>query len=231
MYGYPFYGFDPTIIILIPAIIFTFYAQTKIKTTFSKFLRVYSAKGYTGAQAARAILDRNGLRNVDIQLIGGRLSDHYDPRDKVLRLSQDVYHGTSVASISVAAHEVGHAIQDAKGYFPLTFRNSLVPVANIGSSMAWIFIMIGFVISPAFIDIGIVLFLGAVLFQIVTLPVEFNASSRAIQQLKSNELITFDEEGASRKVLHAAALTYVAAAATAVLQLVRLIILRNSRDD
>ncbi|SHJ58236.1 zinc metallopeptidase [Tepidibacter formicigenes] len=231
MYGYPYYGFDPTFIILIPGILLAFYAQTKVQTTFNKYLRVGSFKGYTGAQVARAILDRNGLNNVNIEITGGRLSDHYDPRSRVLRLSNDVYYGTSIASISVAAHEVGHAIQHANAYFPLTFRNSLVPIVNISSSMSWVFIMLGFFAIPALLDIGILLFSGAVLFQVVTLPVEFNASSRAIEQLVANNLITFDEEKSSKKVLNAAALTYIAAAASAILQLIRFIIIRNSRDD
>ncbi|WFD09100.1 zinc metallopeptidase [Tepidibacter hydrothermalis] len=230
MYPY-YYGFDPTMILLIPAMLLAVYAQTKVKTTFNKYLRVYSQKGYTGAQVARYILDKNGLRNVDIELTGGRLSDHYDPRSKVLRLSNDVYHGTSIASVSVAAHEVGHAIQHGEEYFPLTFRNNLVPIVNISSSMSWIFIMLGFLVTPPLLKIGILLFSGAVLFQVVTLPVEFNASSRAIDQLVTNSLITTEERKYSKKVLDAAALTYVAAAASAIMQLIRLVILSNSRDD
>lgn len=227
-----YYGFDPTYIILVPAIIFALYAQFKVKSTFNKFLKVYNSKGYSGAQVAREILDRNGLRNIDIQLTGGYLSDHYDPRSRVLRLSNEVYYGTSVASVSVAAHEVGHAIQHANDYFPLLFRNNLVPVANIGSSMAWPLVILGMITSmPFLLDIGILLFSAAVLFQIVTLPVEFNASSRAINQLVSNRLISMDEEKISKKVLDAAALTYVAAAATAILNLLRLIILRNNSRD
>ncbi|OPJ56908.1 zinc metallopeptidase [Alkalithermobacter paradoxus] len=226
-----YYGFDSTYIILLPAILFTLYAQNKVQSTFAKYLRVYTSKGFTGAQVARFILDKNGLNNVGIELSRGKLSDHYDPRSKVVRLSNEVYNGSSVAAVSVAAHEVGHAIQHAIGYAPLTFRNTLVPIANIGSSMAWIFILLGFAVSPSFIDIGILLFLGAVLFQIVTLPVEFNASSRAIVQLRENGLIAQSEEGASKRVLDAAALTYVAAAAAAVSQLLRLIVLRNNRRD
>ncbi|KXZ39601.1 hypothetical protein SAMN05661008_01206 [Alkalithermobacter thermoalcaliphilus JW-YL-7 = DSM 7308] len=227
---FPYY-YDPTYVLLIPAILFTLYAQSKVQSTFSKYLRVHSSKGFTGAQVARYILDKNGLNDVDIQLSRGKLTDHYDPGNKVVRLSNEVYYGTSIASISVAAHEVGHAIQHARNYFPLVFRNTLVPIANIGSSMAWIFILLGFMVSPSFIDIGILLFLAAVLFQIVTLPVEFNASNRAIDQLKENGLIAFNEESQSKKVLDAAALTYVAAAAAAVSQLLRLIVLRNSRRD
>ena len=228
MYGYPFY--DPTFIIMIPAIIFAVYAQAKVKSTFSKYLRVQSKKGYTGAQVAQYMLHSNGIDDVQIEMVAGVLSDHYDPRRKRLRLSQDVYMGTSIASISVAAHEVGHAIQHARGYAPLKIRNSLVPVANIGSSMAWIFITVGFIISPALLDIGIMLFIGAVLFQVMTLPVEFNASSRAINELGSSHIIYADEIPYSKKVLSAAALTYVAATASAVLQLIRLLLIRNQRD-
>ncbi|MZQ76308.1 MAG: peptidase [Peptoclostridium sp.] len=225
-----YYGFDPTFILMIPAIILTLYAQMKVKTTFEKYLRVQSKRGYTGAQVAEYMLHSNGIDNVRIEMVQGHLSDHYDPRSKVLRLSRDVYAGTSIASVSVAAHEVGHAIQHAHGYAPLQIRSMLVPVANLGSSLAWIFIMAGFIISPAFLDIGILLFLGAVLFQIVTLPVEFNASSRALAGLESGSIVYPDEIRYSKRVLNAAALTYVAAAAAAVMQLIRLLVLRNQRD-
>lgn len=225
-----YYGFDPTFILMIPAIILTLYAQMKVKTTFEKYLRVQSKKGYTGAQVADYMLHSNGIEDVRIEMVQGHLSDHYDPRSKVLRLSRDVYAGTSIASVSVAAHEVGHAIQHAHGYAPLQIRSMLVPVANLGSSLAWIFIMAGFIISPAFLDMGILLFLGAVLFQIVTLPVEFNASSRALAGLESGNIVYQDEIRYSKRVLNAAALTYVAAAAAAVMQLIRLLVLRNQRD-
>lgn len=225
-----YYGFDPTFILMIPAIILTLYAQMKVKTTFEKYLRVQSKRGYTGAQVAEYMLHSNGIDNVRIEMVQGHLSDHYDPRSKVLRLSRDVYAGTSIASVSVAAHEVGHAIQHAHGYAPLQIRSMLVPVANLGSSLAWIFIMAGFIISPAFLDIGILLFLGAVLFQIVTLPVEFNASSRALAGLEGGSIVYPDEIRYSKRVLNAAALTYVAAAAAAVMQLIRLLVLRNQRD-
>lgn len=225
-----YYGFDPTFILMIPAIILTLYAQMKVNTTFEKYLRVQSKRGYTGAQVAEYMLHSNGIDDVRIEMVQGHLSDHYDPRSKVLRLSRDVYAGTSIASVSVAAHEVGHAIQHAHGYAPLQIRSMLVPVANLGSSLAWIFIMAGFIISPAFLDMGILLFLGAVLFQIVTLPVEFNASSRALAGLESGSIVYPDEIRYSKRVLNAAALTYVAAAAAAVMQLIRLLVLRNQRD-
>lgn len=222
--------YDQTMFILIPSIILTMYAQTKVKTTFSKYLRVYSKKGYTGYQVARYILDQNSMRDVPIEMSRGQLSDHYDPRKRVVRLSNDVYHSTSIASISVAAHEVGHAIQHNNGYIPLTFRNLIFPVANIGSKLAWFFIIAGLLITPSLMDIGILLFGAAVLFQVATLPVEFNASSRAINLLTTGGFIAEDEKRHSRKVLTAAALTYVAAMAAAVSQLIRLLIIRGRRD-
>ena len=164
-------------------------------------------------------------------MVRGRLSDHYDPRSKVLRLSQDVYSGRSITSVAVAAHECGHAIQHAHGYAPLNLRSSLVPVVNFASNMSWIFIMLGFVTTGPFLKIGILLFSASVLFQIVTLPVEFNASSRALTQLTSLGIVDDREVRQSRKVLQAAALTYVAAAVTAILQLLRLVMIANNRDD
>ena len=221
--------FDPTMIILLPAIIFTMYAQSKVKSTFMKYLKVGTKKGYRGYEVARAILDNNGLRDVPIEMSRGHLSDHYDPRKRVLRLSREVYEGTSIASVSVAAHEVGHAIQHADGYSPLTIRNAIFPVARFGSSAAWFFIIAGFFIHPDLFDIGILLFGAAVLFQVVTLPVEFNASSRAIELLGSNGFIVSEEQRPAKRVLNAAALTYVAAMAAAVSQLIRLLLIRNRR--
>ena len=232
MYGYGgFYRIDPTMILLIPAILLTLYAQFKVSSTTNRFFNVRSSRGYTGEETARRILDSNGLFNVRIEMVRGRLSDHYDPRSKVLRLSQDVYSGTSITSVAVAAHECGHAIQHAHGYAPLNIRSSLVPVVNFASNMSWIFIMLGFITSGIFLQIGILLFSASVLFQIVTLPVEFNASSRALTQLTSLGIVDDREVRQSRKVLQAAALTYVAAAVTAILQLLRLVMIANSRDD
>lgn len=232
MYGYGgFYRIDPTMILLIPAILLTLYAQFKVSSTTNRFFNVRSSRGYTGEETARRILDSNGLFNVRIEMVRGRLSDHYDPRSKVLRLSQDVYSGTSITSVAVAAHECGHAIQHAHGYAPLNIRSSLVPVVNFASNMSWIFIMLGFITSGRFLQIGILLFSASVLFQIVTLPVEFNASSRALTQLTSLGIVDDREVRQSRKVLQAAALTYVAAAVTAILQLLRLVMIANSRDD
>lgn len=221
--------YDPTMIILIPTIILALYAQTKVQSNFNKYLRVQTEKGYSGVQVARLLLDQNGLQHIPIELSRGKLSDHYDPRKEVLRLSKEVYDGSSIASVSVAAHEVGHAIQHANGYIPLELRNRVFPVARFGSSMAWAFIMVGLLIPSLgnLMDIGIVLFSTAVLFQIITLPVELNASSRALQLLDTNGFVTNYEIKGSKKVLNAAALTYIAAMASGIAQLLRLILIRN----
>lgn len=224
-------GYDRTMLLLIPAILLTLYAQYKVSSTTNRFFRVRSSRGYTGEQTARQILDQNGLFNVRIEMVRGRLSDHYDPRSKVLRLSQDVYSGMSITSVAVAAHECGHAIQHAHGYVPLNLRSSLVPVVNFASNMSWVFIMLGFFTRGIFLQIGIILFAASVLFQIVTLPVEFNASSRALAQLTSLGIVEGREARDSRKVLQAAALTYVVAAVTAILQLLRLVMIAQNRDD
>ena len=234
-YGYGYY-FDPTYILIIIAAIISLIAQWRVNSAFSKYSRVASMSGMTGAQAARMILQSNGINDVSVQRISGKLTDHYNPSTKVLNLSESVYGSTSVAAIGVAAHECGHAIQHARGYFPLSLRTALVPVANIGSQLSWVFIIVGAILSfnQTLITIGIIMFSAAVLFQLVTLPVEFNASARALEQLESNGILYRDEVSQTRKVLSAAALTYVAAAATAILQLLRLIILfggRGRRDD
>lgn len=235
-YGYYGYYFDPTYILIIIAAIISLIAQWRVNSAFSKYSRVASMSGMTGAQAARMILQSNGINDVSVQRISGKLTDHYNPSTKVLNLSESVYGSTSVAAIGVAAHECGHAIQHARGYFPLSLRTALVPVANIGSQLSWVFIIVGAILSfnQTLITIGIIMFSAAVLFQLVTLPVEFNASARALEQLESNGILYRDELSQTRKVLSAAALTYVAAAATAILQLLRLIILfggRGRRDD
>ncbi|MGE5677492.1 MAG: zinc metallopeptidase [Pseudomonadota bacterium] len=226
------YGFDPTYILLLPAIILAGYAQSKVSSTFNKYMRVRNSYGYTGYDVARRLLDINGLQNVPIERIGGRLSDHYDPGKRVLRLSQDVYGGSSLASVGVAAHECGHAIQHSEGYAPLVVRNMIAPVASFGSQASWLFIIAGFIFSwGTLIDVGILLFTAAVIFQLITLPVEFNASSRATALLESNGLVPANEIGPAREVLRAAALTYVAAAFTAIMQLVRLLLIRGRRND
>lgn len=224
--------FDPTTIILIPAIILTLYAQRKVQSNFAKYSMVPTEKGYTGIQVARLLLDQNGLQDVPIELTRGRLTDHYDPKARVLRLSEDVYYGSSIASVSVAAHEVGHAIQHANNYLALSLRNKIFPVARFGSSMAWFFIMVGLLIPSmgSLMDIGIILFGTAVLFQVITLPVEFNASSRGLKLLDANGFITSYEINGARQVLGAAALTYVAAMASGISQLLRLILIRNRNN-
>jgi Zn-dependent membrane protease YugP len=222
-------GYDNTwFILVLPALLFSMYAQMKIKSTFSKYLQVPSHTGLSGSQVARFILDRNGLQNVRVEPIAGNLTDHYDPRTEIVRLSQNVYGGSSIAAVSVAAHEVGHAMQHANSYFPLSLRSALAPVANFGSKLVWVFIIIGLAISPFFVNIGIALFLGVVLFQIVTLPVEFNASRRALEQLEEG-IIDQDSTKASKKVLNAAAMTYVAATLVAIAELMRLLALSNRR--
>lgn len=233
---YIYYGFDPTYWMIIVGVILSLLASFRVKTTFSKYSKVRSMSGITGAQAAEKILNSQGIYDVRIGRVSGNLTDHYNPSDKTLNLSDSVYSSTSVAAIGVAAHECGHAIQHAKGYAPLNFRTALVPVANFGSSISWILIIIGLFInsrsSMTLIYAGILCFSLAVLFQLVTLPVEFNASSRALAILEQNGTLGSTELGQTKKVLSAAALTYVAAAAASILQLLRLIVLfgGNRRD-
>lgn len=218
------------IIILIPI-----WAQLKVKGTFAKYSQVASSTYRTGAEVAREVLNANGLYHVGIELGNGFLSDHYDPRTKTVRLSPEIYHGQSIAAAAVASHECGHAIQDAEGYAFLRFRHALVPVANIGSNFSWVLIMIGiFAHLSGMLLLGIIFMATAVVFQVITLPVEFNASNRAMNQVVSLGLIRNNEERETRKVLNAAALTYVAAAAVAVLELVRLVLIftgMNRNDD
>ncbi len=225
-------GYYSSMIFLIPAIIFAMYAQARVKTTFSKYLRVQNKQHITGVQAARKILDQNGLSNVEIEYSKGSLSDHYDPRKRILRLSSEVYNGTSVASVSVAAHESGHAIQHAKGYAPLQIRNTIAPTVGFASQAAFPLAFLGFFMGGGgefLINIAIYLYSAAVVFQVVTLPVEFNASSRAILQLEGNGIIQNNEIKDAKKVLNAAALTYVAAMAVAIGNLLRLMMMRNRR--
>lgn len=205
-------------------LIIPIWAQMKVKTTYSKYSKVSSSSQMRGADVARRILDENGLYHVKVEETQGILSDHYDPRTKTVRLSPDNYHGHSLAAAAVAAHECGHAIQDQEDYAFLRFRHALVPVANLGSNLSWIFILIGIftTITEMFL-LGIIFMAAGVLFQLVTLPVEFNASSRAMDQIVSLGIITNSEERETRKVLSAAAMTYVAAAAVAVLELLRLV--------
>lgn len=207
-------------------IIIPIYAQIKVKSAYKKYSQIPSSSGMTGADVARRILDQNGLYDVRIEETPGMLSDHYDPRSKVVRLSTNNYYGNSIAGAAVAAHEVGHAIQDQQNYAFLRFRHALVPVANIGSNFSWILIIAGMIFTiPSLMLYGIIFMAAAVLFQLVTLPVEFNASSRAMNEIVSAGVIRNDEERETKKVLNAAALTYVAAAAVAVLELLRLILM------
>ena len=228
-----FYYYDPTYFLLIPGLLLALYAQFKVTSTFNRWKQVRSRVGMTGAQIARAILDGNGCRDVVIERVSGSLTDHYDPENNVLRLSSEVYGSHSIAALGVAAHEAGHAIQDAKDYKPMRIRANLVPVANIGSSMAIPLFMLGLIASwEPLLKIGILAFSFSVLFYLVTLPVEFNASNRAVAVLSAG-FLPADEVKGVKAVLSAAALTYVAAALQAVLQLLRLVLLANSRrrDD
>ncbi len=220
-------GYDPTIILVLIGAALSLIASAKVKTTFNKYSKVRAASGMTGAEAARRILDSQGLYDVQVGHVAGNLTDHYNPSTKIVNLSDATYASTSVAAIGVAAHECGHAKQHAVQYFPLNFRSALVPVANIGSKAAIPIILLGCFLSmnQTLIQIGIWAFSLAVLFQIVTLPVEFNASSRALVLLEENGILGSNEVGQTRKVLSAAAMTYVAAAAASILQLLRLILI------
>ena len=231
---YPMF-FEPTYMLVIIGVIICLLASSRMKSTFNKYSRVRNHSGMTGREAAEQVLRGAGIYDVRVEHISGDLTDRYDPRTKVLRLSDATYNSTSVAAVGVAAHECGHAIQHATGYAPLKIRGALVPVANFGSTIAWPLILIGLLFSSQssmlFLNLGIIAFSLAVLFQIVTLPVEFNASSRAIRILGSSGMLYEDEVDATKKVLSAAALTYVAGAASAILQLLRIILLANSRRD
>lgn len=225
----PFMIWDPTMILLIPAIILALWAQMRVTSTYNKYSKVPSASGISGAQAAKAILDQNGLFDVQIEAVEGNLSDHYDPKTKKVRLSKNNYSGKSLSALAVAAHEVGHAIQDKKSYAPLKIRHALLPATNLGTMAAFPLFIIGLIFSAPFLmDIGIILFAAVVVFQVVTLPVEFNASNRALAVLNSNGMLVNEEIKGARKVLNAAALTYVAATAMALLNLLRLILLRGN---
>ncbi len=232
-YGYGFGLFwDPTYFLIIIGAIICLIASARVRTTYSKYARVASMSGMTGAQAAARILENAGIHDVRIGRVAGNLSDHYDPRSKTLNLSDGVYGSTSVAALGVAAHECGHAIQHHNGYFPLRFRGALVPVANFGSTLAWPLIIIGiFLNGPFLIQVGIVFFSLAVLFQLVTLPVEFNASRRAMGRLEMLGILGDRELKLTGKVLRAAALTYVASAAASILQLLRLLLLFGGRRN
>lgn len=230
MFGPYFYTYDYSYLIyILPGILLAMYAQAKISSAYEKYKKIPASTNLSGAEVAREILDRNGLSNVSINMVDGNLSDHYDPRDKTLNLSRDVYYKNSIASVSIAAHEVGHAIQDSVDYAPLKIRAALVPLANLGTQLSFFLIILGFFFSVFFTKLGIALFFFAVLFQIVTLPVEFNASNRAKKELAMGIISEEDLKG-TREVLSAAALTYVASTIVAIGQFLRLLSIFGRRD-
>ncbi len=226
-----YYGFDYTyIIFVLPAIIISLIAQLRVSSTFAKYNKISASRHTTGADAARKILDRNGLSEIVIEHVRGNLTDHYDPTSRILRLSDSTFSSSSIAAIGVAAHECGHAIQHAKGYLPLKMRHGVYPIVRISSAAAMPLILLGLIVNtPFLINFGIILFSAVVLFQLITLPVEFNASRRALSII--SDVLYFDEQEVkgAKKVLTAAALTYVASALTSIMQLLRLIILSNNR--
>ena len=234
MMFYPMY-FDPTYFLVLVGVVLSLLASGKVKSTFAKYSQVRNSRGITGAQAAEQVLRTAGIYDVRIERVGGNLTDHYDPRTKVLRLSDSVYGQTSVAAVGVAAHECGHALQHNVGYLPLRIRSAIVPAANIGSRLGIPIILLGVLLGSNYflIELGIWVFSLAVLFQIVTLPVEFNASNRAMTMMERYGILSGQELRSTRKVLSAAAMTYVAAAASSILQLLRLVILfgGNRRRD
>lgn len=231
MRGY-YYGFDPTYLILVPALIISFWAQTKVNSAFNKYSRVRTINGYTGEQIARQILNEAGLYDIPIEMVNTKLGDHYDPSNRVLRLSPEVYNGSTIAAAGVAAHEVGHAIQHKESYTPLTFRNFIFPVVNISSNLSWIIFIAGLILSiKPLVTLGIVMFSAVVLFQIVTLPVEFDASNRALNILENRGIIYGEEIKGAKKVLNAAAMTYVAATIMAVSQLIRLLAISGRNNN
>ena len=232
-----YYYWDPTYILVVIGAVICMIASARVKGTFNKYSQLRSMSGMNGAQVAQRVLQAAGIYDVQVRHVSGSLTDHYDPRTKTVNLSDPVYNATSVAALGVAAHECGHAIQHAKSYAPLSIRSALVPIANFGSMLAWPVILIGLLFntrsSGLIIDIGILLFSAAVLFQLVTLPVEFDASRRALVMLRTQGILADDELKYTRRVLKSAALTYVASAAAAILQLLRILLITNGRrrDD
>jgi Zn-dependent membrane protease YugP len=228
---YGFYGIDPYFLMLVlPAILLSMWAQSRVSSTFSRYQKITSRSGISGAEIARRILDQNGLSDVGVERIAGNLTDHYDPRKRVVRLSQGVYDSRSVAALGVAAHETGHAVQHSQGYVPLRIRNVITPVSSFGARLSFPLILIGMLLGATnLIDIGIILFATVTVFQFVTLPVEYNASSRALATLSDGGILYDEELDAAKKVLSAAALTYLAALLTSAAQLLRLILLFGGR--
>ena len=226
------YWWDPTYYLVIIAMLLSVFASIGVKSTFAKYEKMKTARGITGAEAARKVLDMNGLQNVRVERVSGELTDHFDPRSNVIRLSGSTYSNTSVAAVGVAAHEAGHAVQYAVGYTPIKIRNAIVPVVNIGSSLAMPLFILGLVLN--FLNLaylGVFLFSFALVFQLITLPVELNASARAIKILDSSMILYENEVKPAKKVLKAAAMTYVAAVAATALQLLRLLLILNNRRD
>lgn len=232
-----FFGYDSTIILLIPAIIFSMIAQAKVQSTFGRYSRVRNTNGLTGAQAARIVLDNNGLQDVRILQVSGNLTDNYNPGNRTLNLSESVYNAATVSAVSVACHEAGHAIQHSRGYFPLKFRNAIVPLVNFSSGISWILIIAGIILMSVnsvnnsfglmLLDLGILAFVAVLVFHLVTLPVEFDASNRAIKQMQALNLVSGQDISGSKKVLRAAAMTYIAAVAVAAANLLRILVIRN----
>lgn len=235
MYGFYFFDYS-YFLFMVPALIISIYAQIKVSSTFSKYSKVRNAKGLTGADAANWVLAQNGVTGVEVEHVSGDLTDHFDPRTDVIRLSDSVYSSTSVAAIGVAAHEAGHAVQHANGYAPMNIRKALVPITNIGSTLSMPMIFIGLLLPVQYdfvVNLGIALFSLAVLFQVITLPVEFDASRRAIATLEQGGTLCGEELMGAKKVLTAAAMTYLAATFTAVMSLLRLLLIvaGRRRDD
>lgn len=226
MFWYDYYYF----ILVVPALIISFIAQANIKKAYSHMAKIQNRKKLTGAEAAQRVLSFYNLNNVRVEMTGGKLTDHYDPRSNVIRLSSDVYSGTSIASVGIACHEAGHAAQHAESYAPIKIRNAVLPVANIGSSAGFALAILGYFLGyEIIVNVGIILFASVVLFQLITLPVEFNASSRALKVIGETEMLYNDEMPGARKVLRAAALTYVASLLVSVMSLIRLILRTNRR--
>lgn len=226
-----YYGFDSTYILVLIGVVLSLIASARVKSTYAKYSRERSLTGMTGAQAAQRILSMAGIYDVTVRHVSGNLTDHYDPRNKTLNLSDSTYGNASVAAVGVAAHECGHAIQHDRGYVPLKLRSAIAPAANIGANISWPLILVGLLLggNGLLIQIGILMFSLAVAFQLVTLPVEFNASKRAMNMLSETGILYREELPKTRKVLNAAALTYVAAAASSILQLLRLVLLYGNR--
>ena len=231
-----FYGFDWTyLVFILPCVIISLICQVNVSSTFSKYSKMRNSRNMTGAMAAEYVLRQNGVTGVRIERVSGNLTDHFDPRTNVIRLSENVYNSSSVAAVGVAAHEAGHAVQHAQEYFPNKLRSAILPVANIGSKLSWILILFGFLFSQrvgfVLLYLGIILFSFSVIFTIATLPVEFNASKRALESIKNGGLLQGEEYNGAKRTLQDAAMTYVAATLTAIMQMLRLIVIARGRRD